>query len=128
MLAYGYSATLGHSLAQKTLTRWLIARTRASMSLLGQRSLPDWPEEPDEQILSCIVDTHAHPTDYKRFLEQDAQYRAKTAEIALAKVGLGYMRARLSRFCAPTYVREVLILNSQRPSMRSARIFVSCAP
>jgi hypothetical protein len=47
--------------------------------------LETWPEEPDPATLSRLVDTHAHPTDYKRFSD-DPDYRAAADSLHLNKV------------------------------------------
>ena len=51
----------------------------------------DWPAEPDPSILSSLVDTHAHPTDYKRFSDEP-EYRAAAGTLSLHKVS--FARAR----------------------------------
>ena len=54
--------------------------------MLKSRELPDWPEEPMSEIMHDLVDTHAHPTDYKRFVEEKAEYRDATGHLSLNKV------------------------------------------
>lgn len=60
-----------------------------SMADLSQpRDTAHWPESPDAKLLERLVDTHAHPTDYKQFRLHKEQYRDCTAALALSKVSL----------------------------------------
>lgn len=52
------------------------------------RDAAHWPENPDAKLLERLVDTHAHPTDYKQFRVHKEQYRDYTASLALSKVSL----------------------------------------
>lgn len=51
-----------------------------------------WPQEPDNQLLSALTDTHCHPTDYKRFKDEKAEYRGATQHIPLGRVSMRISR------------------------------------
>ena len=54
-----------------------------------------WPKEPDARLLKSLVDTHAHPTDYKQFKDEKEEYRDFTSSLALRKVSC-HLRQRTS--------------------------------
>jgi len=54
--------------------------------VLASRQLVDWPKQPRAEILKDIVDSHAHPTDYKQFRD-DAEYRNHAGSVWMQKVG-----------------------------------------
>lgn len=58
--------------------------------LQDSRALPDWPSEPNAELLGRLVDSHAHPTDYRRFLEEKEEYRDCTSSILVQKVSLSH--------------------------------------